>query len=193
MDPDEPFTEAEFRRVSRSVIDCYFGDRKGLQLVNHQIDSYNDFVSRKLEQIIEGFNPVDMYNTYMPECGCFKYVLSMSMSNSSVSKPTIVEKDGSNKVMLPNDARLRNLTYSAPLTIDVSVTAKTFSPETNEYTTDTKKINGVSLGRIPIMVRSRYCMLGQQPVPSEHDECRYDCGGYFVINGNEKVIIRCAF
>ena len=93
------------------------------------------------------------------------------------------------QVMLPNDARLRNMTYSAPLTVDVTVTARTYSPEAGDYTSDTKKMTGVSLGRIPIMVRSRYCMLGQQSVASEHDECRFDYGGYFIINGNEKVVI----
>jgi DNA-directed RNA polymerase II subunit RPB2 len=179
-----------FGVVSKSLIDCYFGPQKGQQLVKHQLDSYNDFVARKLEQIIEGFNPVDMYNTYLPEHQCFKYLISVSVGNPVVSKPTVCEKDGSTKVMLPNDARLRNMTYAAPLTADVMITAKTFSPETGDYTVDNKKMCGVNLGRIPVMVRSRYCMLSQQQVPSEADECRYDYGGYFVINGNEKVIIR---
>jgi DNA-directed RNA polymerase II subunit RPB2 len=52
--------------------------------------------------------------------------------------------------------------------------------------------SSVSLGRLPIMVRSRYCMLSQQQhqgASSSHDECRYDYGGYFIINGSEKVII----
>ena len=92
--------------------------------------------------------------------------------------------------MLPNDARLRNMTYAAPLTVDVTITAKTFCPESGEYLADTKKMGGVNLGRVPVMVRSRYCMLSQQQVQPEADECRYDYGGYFVINGNEKVIIR---
>lgn len=171
-------------------MNAYFGGtNKGQQLVKHQLDSYNDFVARKLEQIVEGFNSIDMCNTWLPEHNCYKYVLCVSMSNPTLSKPIIYEKDGSTKVMLPNDARLRNLTYAAPLSVDVTVTARTFSPESREYQTDTKRMAGIKLGQLPVMVRSRYCMLSQQQVPSDVDECRYDYGGYFIINGNEKVVI----
>jgi DNA-directed RNA polymerase II subunit RPB2 len=185
----EGVSEASYQRVAHGVIDCYFGSQKGQQLVKHQLDSYNDFIARKLEQIIDGFNTVDMYNTYLPDHQCYRYILSISVQNPVLSKPMIFEKDGSTKVMLPNDARLRNLTYAAPLTVDIVITAKTFIPETGAYSTDVKKIASVSLGRIPVMVRSRYCMLSQQQVPSGADECRYDYGGYFIINGNEKVVV----
>ena len=127
--------------LSMRLIDSYFGgSRKGSQLVKHQIDSFNDFVSRKLEQIIEGFNTIDVCNTFLPEHGCYKYVLSLSLQNPVISKPLIHEKDGSTKVMLPNDARLRNLTYAAPLLVDLNVAAKVFSPEMGIYTCETKKI-----------------------------------------------------
>jgi DNA-directed RNA polymerase II subunit RPB2 len=176
--------------LSRGLIDCYFGGRNGQQLVKHQIDSYNDFISRKLEQIVEGFNPIDVCNTYLPEAGCYKYVVSVAMQNPALSRPLIYEKDGSTKAMLPNDARLRNLTYAAPLSVDICITAKTWSPEAREYVADNKRINAVSLGRVPVMVRSRYCALSHpNQVPNGMDECRHDYGGYFVINGSEKVVI----
>lgn len=176
-------------RISIGAIDSYFGASKGLQLVKHQIGSYDDFLSRKLEQIIEGFNSIDIYNTYMPEVGVYKYVLSISVQNPTLARPTITEKDGSTKIMMPNDARLRNLTYSASLGVDVVIVAKTYMPETNEYAVDTKRINNVQLGKLPIMVRSKYCMLQQETIPSTVDECKYDYGGYFIVNGNEKVLI----
>lgn len=40
------------RILPGAAIDCYFGTRKGQQLVKHQLDSYQDFVSRKLPQIV---------------------------------------------------------------------------------------------------------------------------------------------
>lgn len=179
--------------LSSGLIDCYFGgQRSGAQLVKHQLDSFNDFVARKLEQIIEGFNPVDVCNTYLPEHGCYRYMLSLSLHNPTLSRPLIHEKDGSTKGMLPNDARLRNLTYAAPLMIDLNVTAKVFMPELGTYKCETKKINSVSLGRIPIMVHSRYCTLGAATPAgsaSGYDECPCDFGGYFIINGSEKVLI----
>lgn len=138
---EEPERPLDAARLSAGLIDCYFGGRRsGNQLVKHQLDSFNDFVSRKLEQIIEGFNTVDVCNTFLPEHGCYKYVLSLSLQNPVISKPLIHEKDGSTKVMLPNDARLRNLTYAAPLLVDLHVAAKVFVPDMGIYTCETKKI-----------------------------------------------------
>jgi DNA-directed RNA polymerase II subunit RPB2 len=177
--------------LSRGLIDCYFSGDNGRKLVEHQTDSYNDFVGNKMGQIIEGFNSIDICNSYLPEEGCHRYVVSVTMQNPTLSRPLIYEKDGSTKAMLPNDARLRNLTYAAPLSVDVVVTAKTWSPEARAYVSDTKRLNGVGLGRVPVMVRSRYCALSHaNHVPNGMDECRYDYGGYFVINGSEKVVIR---
>ena len=180
---------AAYGPVGRALIDCYFGKQKGHQLVKHQLDSYNDFVSNKLEQIIEGFNPIDMSHQFLPEHACYRYLLSLRIVKPVLSKPTIFEKDGTTKVMMPNDARLRKLTYAAPLHVDVEIKARTFSPETGEYTVEAKRIASVGLGRLPVMVRSRYCMLQHQQVPSGMDECVYDYGGYFIINGNEKVVV----
>ena len=184
--------------LSRGLIDCYFSGRNGQHLVKHQIDSFNDFISRKLEQIIEGFNLIDVCNTYLPAgsaagnnaAGCYKYIVSISMQNPTLSRPLIYEKDGSTKAMLPNDARVRNLTSAAPLSVDICITAKTWSAEARAYVTDTKRLNAVNLGRVPVMVRSRYCALSHaNQVPNGMDECRHDYGGYFVINGSEKVVI----
>jgi len=181
--------------LSRALIDCYFGygaESGGKQLVKHQVDSFNDFVTYKLGQIMDGFNSVDISNTYLVDDACYKYVISLELTNPVLTKPMITEKDGSTKVMLPNDARLRNLTYAAPLLCDVSVTAKTYQPESKTYSSETKVLNGVSLGRIPVMVQSRFCMLNHSAevqLRRSYDECRYDHGGYFIINGNEKVVI----
>jgi DNA-directed RNA polymerase II subunit RPB2 len=176
-------------RLSRELVDCFFLGN-GSHLVKHQIGSFNDFVTCMMEQMIESFNPVEVSNTFLPESKCYKYVLSVSITNPTLSKTMITEKDGSTKVMMPNDARLRNLTYAAPLTVDVNVVAKTFVSELGAYATDSKRLTGVSLGRIPIMVRSRFCMLSHQsPEDQRLDECQYDYGGYFIINGNEKVLI----
>ncbi len=179
-------------RLSAAAIDAYFGARTEAQLVKHQVDGFDNFIQHKLESIVDGFNPIDMNNTWMPDHGKYKYVLSVRISDVKLAKPMIVEKDGSTKLMFPNDARLRNLTYAGQLSADVHVTARTFSSETHEYVDDTKRITNVALGRLPIMVGSRHCMLQQHAGASgasPHDECRHDHGGYFIVNGNEKVVI----
>ena len=50
-------------------------------------------------------------------------------------------------------------------------------------------LTGICIGKIPIMIRSKACILTQMPAIADEHECRYDYGGYFLINGNEKVII----
>lgn len=178
------------RSVAYSLIDRYFSsDLDGEQLVKHQTQSFNDFVALKLDCIVRGMNPIEVSEGYIAELKRFRSVLSVSFVEPTLALPVICEKDGCSKVMLPNDARLRNMTYSSALTVDALVEVRTWNDDVGEYVVNSKRISGVSLGRIPLMVRSRYCMLSKQGVPAPHDECRYDYGGYFIVNGNEKVVI----
>ena len=177
----------EFEQLQWAVIDTFYKDNS---LVKHQLDSYNDFILRKMEEIIEGFNPIQVYHQYIPELEVFKSILKVDIINPVLSKPTIHEKDGSTKLMTPNDARLRNFTYAAPLNVDIKVTTETFNEQTKEYITEVKKLNNINLAKIPIMVRSKYCVLASnQSCVDNINECQYDVGGYFVVNGNEKVVI----
>jgi DNA-directed RNA polymerase II subunit RPB2 len=186
-----PISPDDFQTYTWKFLNDYFRNNGSCTIVKHQIDSYNDFILRKIDQIVEGFNPIEVHHRFLPDLGIFQHVLSITVENLVISKPTINEKDGSTKVMMPNDARLRNLTYSATLYVDVNVTGKTYDADLGEYVSESKKITGVSLGKIPIMVRSAYCMLSQpcSRVANSTDECRNDYGGYFIVNGNEKVII----
>eukprot|EP00771_Trimastix_marina_P000200 gnl/Trimastix_PCT/1207.p1 GENE.gnl/Trimastix_PCT/1207~~gnl/Trimastix_PCT/1207.p1 ORF type:complete len:1204 (+),score=452.35 gnl/Trimastix_PCT/1207:177-3614(+) len=104
-----------------------------------------------------------------------------------LSKANITEPDGTVLPMFPNEARLRNLTYSAPLYVDINKT--TITPETEGE--DKVVLEKVYLGRVPIMLRSTYCILSETPENdlTELGECPYDQGGYFVVNGGEKVIV----
>jgi DNA-directed RNA polymerase II subunit RPB2 len=181
---------------SDRVIDLYFKENS---LIAHQLSSFDEFLLRKLDTIIASFNPIEIYHQHVPERDVFRYKVKLSFSNAKLSKPVISEKDGGTKLMTPNDARLRNLTYSSPLTADLKIECDRYDETSQQFITEIKTISGVTLGKIPIMVRSRFCMLGQdraQPTlaGSERDgavveECRYDPGGYFIINGNEKVIV----
>lgn len=184
--------EVDFDRDTWEVIDAYFRVNKGYQLVKHQLESFNDFVLRKLDQIIEGFNKIEIHHNFIPEVSKFKYILTIEVKNPTLNKPVIYEKDGSTKVMTPNDARQRNFSYSSSLTVDVHVTTKTYSSPSescdgHDYLIERKVLNNVVLGKIPIMVKSNYCIL--RNVQNTTNECKYDYGSYFIINGNEKVVI----
>lgn len=182
-----PTSDDQLRKITRNLLERYV--RENNIIVRHQIDSFDDFALHKLEQIITGFNPIDINEQYLPERGIYKHRIVVSIENPTLMRPTITEKDGQQKIMMPNDARLRNMTYSSQLMVDVNVVAKVLNMDTNEYQEESRRLTCVSLGKIPIMVRSRYCNLRQQGLPTYQDECRYDPGGYFIINGNEKTII----
>eukprot|EP00070_Physeter_catodon_P040720 XP_028347614.1 DNA-directed RNA polymerase II subunit RPB2 isoform X3 [Physeter catodon] len=88
--------------------------------------------------------------------------------------------------MMPNEARLRNLTYSAPLYVDITKTVIKEGEE--QLQTQHQK---TFIGKIPIMLRSTYCLLNGLTDRDlcELNECPLDPGGYFIINGSEKVLI----
>ena len=183
-------TVDELKDVTNKVILDHF--KKG-HLTGHHIGSFNDFMLRKIPDIIAGFNPIVITHQYMPELSelhgipMFKYHMEIILHNHHITKPMINEKDGSTKVMTPMDARNRNMTYAAPITIDMTINCKTYNPETQDYVHETKQMNNIPLGSIPIMVGSQYCVLNIEG--HRHDECPYDMYGYFIINGTEKVII----
>ena len=81
-------------------------------------------------------------------------------------------------------ARLRNLTYSAPLYVDITKTVVRDGSEPEET-----QHNKMFIGKIPIMLRSTYCLLSGMTDRdlTELNECPLDPGGYFIINGSEKV------
>jgi DNA-directed RNA polymerase beta subunit len=164
-----------------------FEQNKTNILIKHLTDSFNDFIFKKLDDIIEGFNPIEINNEYLPDYGVYKNNLKLTIKNPTITKPYITEKDGSTKIMTPADARNRNFTYSSPLNVDIYIQSNIFNEKSNSWAEETKKINNVTIGKIPIMLKSKYCILNDTNI--DFNECDYDYGGYFIINGNEKVIV----
>ena len=134
-------------------------------------------------------------NTIIPETVCETAPFELETANYKFSykfidvylhKPCITEHDGSVTELLPMEARHRNLTYSSPLFARVS---KKF---TNKLTNETtESIETINPGNIPIMVKSVQCRLykatNEEIIKAK--ECIYDQGGYFIVNGTEKVIM----
>ncbi len=69
---------------------------------------------------------------------------------------------------------------SLDLLVEISI-----KEEINIIKLPVKKINNILLGKIPIIVGSKYCVTNHV----DDNECKYDPGGYAIINGNEKVLI----
>lgn len=109
-----------------------------------------------------------------------EYEVTLEFEKISIRKPTIFENNGAIHPMMPNDARLRNLTYAAPLNIDVKVTTTFIDHTRNGIRESNVRIfPNVHLGKIPVMVGSKYCLLHDQRHvhPSAMGECPEDLGG----------------
>ena len=184
----------EFEKFTWEVIKKYFDQDNGSFIIKHIIASYNDFIFKKIDDIINGFNPIEIYSNYIEDKDLYKYQMSIKIKNPKISKPIIHEKNGEYKMMTPNEARQRNLCYSGNLYVDILIEVEyiDFDDEENmnyNVICKEKEIKNVNLGKIPIMVNSNYCVINKQVEFRKNNECMYDCGGYFIINGNEKVIV----
>jgi len=113
----------------------------------------------------------------------------VKFENVCIRKPTIFENNGSITPMYPNDARLRNLTYSFAIYVDLIVTTTLYDPATGEKQTSQRTLPHVLAGKIPAMVGSDGCHLSESPekTPREMGECANDLRAYFVIQGIERV------
>ena len=115
----------------------------------------------------------------------------IQFQNVSIRKPTIFENNGAVTPMYPNDARLRNLTYAAPIYVDLHITTTIKDKDKGIEETKVRMLPNIHVGKIPVMVNSKFCQLSENPekTPKEQGECSADMGGYFIVQGSEKVII----
>lgn len=121
-----------------------------------------------------------------------EYEVSLEFERITLRKPTIFENNGAIQPMMPNDARLRNLTYAAPLNVDIKVTTTCIdNAHGGARNSKVRLFPNVHLGKVPVMVGSKFCLLADQPNihPREIGECSEDLGGYFIIQGGERAII----
>lgn len=184
-----------FSNLCWDILDIYFqkggSPESSNQLVKHQIDSYNKFIDNTLGQIIGGFNPIKVKITNQkPELPDNTYNISINILQPSIVKPNYQLPDGTQNIMTPYIARMNNMTYSSGIFVNVHISTEITNKNGMTEKFD-KTVNGVYIGKIPIMVRSKLCVLSQmQGICEENkNECIYDFGGYFIVNGNEKVLI----
>ncbi|XP_015905674.1 DNA-directed RNA polymerase III subunit RPC2 [Parasteatoda tepidariorum] len=141
-------------------------------LVKQHIDSFDHFINVGIKKIVQANEKIvsDVDPSY--------YIKYLSVS---VGNPTIEEGYQMMNLTTPHECRLRDITYSAPITVDVEFVH-------NQRRAIKKDVN---IGKMPIMLRSSKCRLYGK---TEYElialnECHLDPGGYFIVNGTEKVIL----
>jgi len=158
---------------NRLLIKNYFENHS---IVESNIESYNRFIEKGIQEIVNEVQ--DIIPTIIPaEVKDFK----IKFGKITIEKPQIVEADGSRRDVYPMEARLRKLTYSAPVYLTIS--AYMDGVEREQFTS--------LIGKIPVMVKSKYCHLygSNKDQLMKHYEDPNDLGGYFILNGNERVLI----
>lgn len=193
MDEVVPIEQLKFKEMSWSVLDTYFKSNPN-HLVNHHLDSYNQFVTIGIKKIFMENNPLKFIENTSEEIQNPNIILlyngGKDGNNIYYGKPTIYD-DKNVHYMYPNEARLRNMTYGFTVHYDVHVEIYIYNEVDKKPTVITKTIPNIFLGRFPIMVNSTLCILNglSKEIRYNMGECKQDYGGYFIIDGKEKVII----
>jgi len=176
------------------IIDSYFKGKHLEQLVRHQIESYNDFVTHQIPKTISMFNPcsVKSEHDYCPILDKYKFEIIITFDNFTMQRPQIHENNGATKLMFPHEARLRNFTYSSNMSVDINIQYIVRNGENMELEeTSYKILPNINIGKMPIMLKSCICVLNQyKHAPGKlSGECEMDPGGYFIISGSEKTCL----
>jgi DNA-directed RNA polymerase subunit B len=177
----------------RELVDAFYRDRS---IVNHQLASFNDFLDRRLQKIVDttviGLEEEGMEKGHIyPEIEGYK----IKFGKIRVKYPEVKEADGTERSLTPMEGRLRDLTYEAHVELE-------FIPIKNEVEYEPEIVR---IGELPIMIKSKKCNISQKILeesldrPLSFDEYRQelqkkqedplDPGGYFISNGTERVLI----
>ena len=177
-----------------SLIESYFEGQHLERLVRHQLESYNHFVGYQITKTIEMFNPLHIASEqdYDAKSGKYALELYVNFENFNIYRPQIHENNGAIKLMFPYEARLRNFTYASAMTVDINIKYIVRNGENLEnMQTFYKTLPKIHIGKLPIMLKSNICALTQyKHVENTYTgECKFDTGGYFIINGSEKTVL----
>lgn len=184
-----PYTEEPFQ-----IIQSYFEGQHLDRLVRHQIESYNHFINNQVQRTIDMFNPVKVRseNDYVEQHKMYMLEVFIYFDNFKLYPPQIHENNGATKLMLPQEAKLRNFTYASTMTVDIRLEYIIRNTEEMDQPRTVKKLlPKINIGKMPIMLKSSICVLTQNKHihPAYTGECTMDCGGYFIIKGSEKTVL----
>lgn len=205
FEPEPYQEELELKKLDVwQIIDTYFRDNPNYKS-QHQVDSFNEFIFSKtngIEYIIKRENPQIIYKDAIDaDKGEYRYSINIFYGETLNDDGSINEKiidnlflsspteyiDGKSTYMYPNIARLKEYTYASSIYCNIGVIFK----DNIKNETTIKNFSKVNIGLMPIMVKSKLCILNglDDSRLNELGECPYDKGGYFIIKGKEKIIL----
>ena len=156
--------------MANEILEAYLSS---VSLVQQQIESFNRFVEFGIQKI------VSKQGYIQPNIEDF----SLKLGRVRLEKPSVIEADSSRRNIMPNEARLRNLTYAAPVFLEFIPVVRGIEKEAS--------YGEVFIGELPVMVKSNLCHMKNMPRDQliRSGEDPDDPGGYFIIKGTERVLI----
>lgn len=183
--------------LSWDILHNYLNEKTN-KLTKQQLDSYNVFINENIPKTIRQFNPIILMDSELYGNYRFEIIVGGEEKSSGeilnngknifYGKPYVNEKGANQRILFPNEARLKSLTYNACIFANIHVQlflGDKIKPE------QTKVFLNIPIGNIPIMLHSNICPLYGLETNAliQTGECKYDLGGYFIIDGKEKVVI----
>jgi len=185
--------------IPRRLLDTYFQTTL-YPYTRHHIDSYNQFLEYDLPAILRTQNPlIILKGDKIPNTSLYEYKVELFIGGIEgkgykLGSPTIQHHGGEEvRLLFPNEARLRDLTYTAGLFADILIRITMTNPQApaDPPIIKEKEVLNYPLVEIPVMLHSKACLLHKKPTEflESVGECPHDHGGYFIIGGSEKVLV----
>jgi DNA-directed RNA polymerase II subunit RPB2 len=168
------------QKISNTIIDFYFHNPD--VLYGHLINSFDQFIKEIIPHLLS--NEVNIF--YENVENEFIILHGFKCSNIRIKPPTF---ENDNEIKFPSDARKNQLNYFSTIVVDIQQYVEKINAITSQKT---EKLIGdlekdTPIANIPIMVKSRYCSTNIKK--NLKGECKYDPGGYFIVNGAEKIVM----
>jgi DNA-directed RNA polymerase II subunit RPB2 len=186
--------------LSKKILEKYFSTFD-YPFTRHHLDSFDQFISQDMPAIIKSNNPLLILKELIPNTNKYMYKVEIFIGGEEgkdiyIGTPTLsLQKTKEVRLLFPNEARLRNLTYASTVYADVIVKVTMTFPLAAEGENSREPVlreyKRMPLFQMPIPLHSRYCVLHGKPATflKEAGECPKDQGGYFIVGGAEKVLV----
>ncbi len=164
-------------------------------VIGATIKSFDHFVENGIRQIAtQVFDlhfDLDAKDTIERDPTIEKYSLEITIDDVRIGNPTKYDpQTQQNSPMFPNEALLNDLTYCSGVYIDATLIAKAFHAN-GTTSIDKLVIDNTLICKLPTMVKSKMCNMYNRSNEAliQLQEDPSDLGGYFVIKGNQYIII----
>lgn len=144
-------------------------------VTQQSLRAFDDFISQKIPAIVA--TSIHVKSNFCDHAPAH----TITIDSPLFGQPVVLNRDGEREKLTPNKARMRDLTYSSPLYVNIK-----HEQHLNNGETIVKVHENVFIARIPTMTK---CAITRDDGEADREECEYDPGGYMIVNGREKVIV----